>query len=598
MGQVAIFARVSTADKQDYERQISDLTRIIKINGYKDSEIELFAEKVSGYKKSEDRPEMTKLLNTISANSTYFDCVYVTEVSRLGRNPRTTKEIIEKISDSQVQISIQNPPIKTLNDDGSRNNFAQIMLSIAIEFSDMEAKQTKIRMKSGKLEKITKNGIVPTSNLAYGYKNVDKILTIDEEEAEVVKMIYDMALSGNGSYVIAQKLNQMDIPTRIHKTHKDKGIKMRNTQIKMDASTIVWNDMTVRQILKNPIYVGKGLYQGVTYNTPKIIDEEVQNECKKTISNRSTKTDILYTYLLKNLIYCGVCGTKYIGVYQPNEKGSKIYRCLCNKVRNVCENSNINLSLAESVFYNIFLSTDLTSYIENPNDLKNNLVSDLDNISTEIISFKNDLSIKENEQNRLLELYVGNKGNFPIEKLNQMGDKIKIEIDSIKEKIRIKKKHELEIKQALLNYNENYNSFDVIKNAKDNRTELRNIFRQMISKIIINKVDDTFSLLTYFIKINGIELITPIKIVINNKLARKHLYTKIRTYKYFEIKSIDKEPFFQNHILKNKSAVMNGINFCIEQANFNEENINGLLNYKWIIIDEENHIYLNPELDK
>ncbi len=66
---------------------------------------------------------------------------------------RDSKEIIERISECGVQISIQSPPLKTLNPDGSRNNIAQIMLSVAAEFSDMEAKQTKSRMKSGKLQR-------------------------------------------------------------------------------------------------------------------------------------------------------------------------------------------------------------------------------------------------------------------------------------------------------------------------------------------------------------------------------------------------------------------------------------------------------------
>ncbi len=88
MGKVAIYARVSTSEgKQDYDRQVNDLKREINYNGYANDQIEIFAEQISGYKKKEDRPEITKLLKQIESNHSYFDCVYVTEVSRLGRNP-------------------------------------------------------------------------------------------------------------------------------------------------------------------------------------------------------------------------------------------------------------------------------------------------------------------------------------------------------------------------------------------------------------------------------------------------------------------------------------------------------------------------------
>jgi len=62
-GKVAIYARVSTSDgKQDYNRQIDDLTKVIKREGYSDNEIEIFAESISGYKKKDDRIEFKALL--------------------------------------------------------------------------------------------------------------------------------------------------------------------------------------------------------------------------------------------------------------------------------------------------------------------------------------------------------------------------------------------------------------------------------------------------------------------------------------------------------------------------------------------------------
>lgn len=588
MDKVAIYARVSTEDKQFYDRQVSDLTKDILTHGYKDNQISIYAEKISGYKK--ERPELNKLLVEVDN----YKCIYVTEISRLGRNPKHTREIVDTLIEKKIPIYIKSIGQFTINPDGKRNSIMSIILQVLMEFAHQEAETMKERMKSGKLEKITKQGIVPTSNPAYGYKNVDKKLVIDEEEAEVVKMIYKMALDGNGSYVIAQKLNQMNIPTRLNKTHKNKGVKMRNTEMKMDASKIQWNDVTVRQILKNPIYIGNGIFRGVIYKAPQLIKEEVQKQCIETISNRSTKNDTLYTYLLKNLIYCGICGGKYIGVYQPTKKGSKVYKCLCNKVRMECKNLPINLSLVETLFYDIFISTDLTQFVSNPNDIKKTLEKELDNISTELISLKINLNEKENEEKRILKLIISGKHNEDL--LNQLDEDNKMEINTLKKNIGIKKKKELELKQSLLNYNENFNSVDLIKNAKENRIELRNIFRQLISKIIINKLNDGYALLTFYPKLNGVDIKQPVNLIVDIKSVRKNPHTGERKYRYISNLNISIIPIIKNGITINLKEIIGQALYVISIAN-KQSLTTTQLPYQFKIVDKENYIYMDEKID-
>ncbi|HBI00072.1 MAG TPA: hypothetical protein DDY18_00440, partial [Flavobacterium sp.] len=63
MNKVAMYCRVSTIDKQDYQRQISDLKPEIFKHKFLESDIDEYSEKVSGYKK--ERPELNKLLTKI-----------------------------------------------------------------------------------------------------------------------------------------------------------------------------------------------------------------------------------------------------------------------------------------------------------------------------------------------------------------------------------------------------------------------------------------------------------------------------------------------------------------------------------------------------
>jgi DNA invertase Pin-like site-specific DNA recombinase len=606
MDKVAIYARVSTVDNQEYGRQISDLTKVINKHGYKDNQIEIFAEKLSGYNK--ERPELNKLLS----EAENFKCIYISEISRLGRDPLHTRKIIDNLSERNIPVYVDSIKQSTINDDGSRNSIMSIILQVLIEFAHSEAETMKQRMHSGKIQAIKKEGIISTSNVAYGYKNVDSKLVIDDEEAPIVKMIFKMVTEGIGTYLISQKLNQLKIPTRRTKTHSSEGFKLRNTEIKI--TNFEWNDVTIRQIVKNTIYYGKmkfkaekeikdkdgniitpAVYEYVDKPEIAIISEELYNKCNNIITSRITKGDATFTYLLKNLIYCGKCGKKYIGKYQPTTKAQKAYICLSNKRVNVCDNSAPHLFMVESVFYDMFSKIDLKKYIENPNDLKKILESDLDKITSEITSIKSELADKKSEQKRLIQLYTSTP-SFKLETFNEINDKVSKEIETLSDKLLIKRDKELEIKEALLNYSEEFNTIDLLFKAKDNRQELRNIFKQMISKVYVNKIDYNYTLLTYFIKVNGITLLQNLKLVIDTKSVRKNPHTGERTYRYIEIKSIENEPVFNSeNKLMNEDDVIDELKNVIDKTNNNPMN---LYTHNWIVIDKENYIFMNKKLDE
>lgn len=81
MTRVALLVRVST-DKQDYNRQITELQEHCEKMGYE--VMRVFANKGSGTKKNEDRSEIMEMLAYIEENK--IDKVCVLEISRLGRN--------------------------------------------------------------------------------------------------------------------------------------------------------------------------------------------------------------------------------------------------------------------------------------------------------------------------------------------------------------------------------------------------------------------------------------------------------------------------------------------------------------------------------
>ena len=269
MTKIAIYARVSTVLLQTFERQVNDLTTLIiehqskkDINFDAKKDIETYAEKISGFKKNTERPELTKLLNKIEEDPSTYSGVYISEISRLGRDPNDTRKVLDRLTELGVPVYIDTIKQFTI-ENGVRNASMNIVIQILMEFASAEAEQTKIRMKSGKLDKV-KMGRTAGNNQAYGYTaNDKKMLVINPSEAEVVKQIFEMYSQGKGTQIIADTLNQKGIPTRLASVESKKTtMTYEKTGIVKDRKSIKWDGNTVLNMLKNTSYKGQRKFKG------------------------------------------------------------------------------------------------------------------------------------------------------------------------------------------------------------------------------------------------------------------------------------------------------------------------------------------------
>ena len=144
MLKVCILARVST-QIQDYDRQINELTTYAQSN--KMEVVKVFANKISGNTKNEDRTEIVDLIDFVKTER--IDKVLVLEISRLGRNTLQALKVIELLNQNNICLYVKNYNIETLNKDGKINPMAQLLLTILLEISSMERTTTRQRMESG-----------------------------------------------------------------------------------------------------------------------------------------------------------------------------------------------------------------------------------------------------------------------------------------------------------------------------------------------------------------------------------------------------------------------------------------------------------------
>ena len=139
-----IYSRVSTQG-QDYSRKIDELrTYAISQSWTVDA---IFAEKISGAKKNDERLELSRMMDFIEAHQ--VDKVLIWELSRLGRNTIEVLKTIELLNEAKVSLFIKNYNIETLDADGKPNVMAQFLITILAEIARMERSTIKERMDSG-----------------------------------------------------------------------------------------------------------------------------------------------------------------------------------------------------------------------------------------------------------------------------------------------------------------------------------------------------------------------------------------------------------------------------------------------------------------
>ena len=157
MERVVILARVST-DKQEYERQINELTEYCRKMNWQVEKV--FANKISGAVKNEEREEIVELIEYVKSND--ICRVVCLEISRVGRNTLEALKIIQTLNENGVSLYVKNYNLEILDSDGKVNPVASLICTILLEVASMERLTIKERMASGRkqyIERCRRDGV-------------------------------------------------------------------------------------------------------------------------------------------------------------------------------------------------------------------------------------------------------------------------------------------------------------------------------------------------------------------------------------------------------------------------------------------------------
>lgn len=147
---VVLLCRVST-NSQDYNRQVNELTAYCQQRGWDIEKI--FANKVSGAKRNEERQEILDMIEFVETHS--VDRVCVLEISRLGRNTLEALKVIQLLNEHGICLYVKNYNLETIIN-GKINPVASLICTILLEIAQMERLTIRERMASGREQYIAK----------------------------------------------------------------------------------------------------------------------------------------------------------------------------------------------------------------------------------------------------------------------------------------------------------------------------------------------------------------------------------------------------------------------------------------------------------
>ena len=370
------------------------------------------------------------------------------------------------------------------------NDTDSLINSIKMWVAEYESKKKSKAVKAGK--KVTAlNGEFLGGVPNFGYKLGNRRLVIDEEESEIVKLLFDTYIKYGSSGV-------MDL-------FEEKGIKKRGN---------TWTRGMIIKTLKNTIYIGdKPLRDG---NIPhdeslRIVTDEVFYKAQELMKSRTTKgkgnttkfvnrSDALLEGLLYHKCPDGNIRRLHVdynsGTYKDPKEKKLLYRCSHCKSRRYTDIQKTygGIKLNTKIEEMIKDTMSKISYEDLEEEFNKFKTQNTQEVSDELTLLEKSLDKKKialkNANNEMEKIFMGDS-NMDKETINSIIIKLKSDIQETEErKVFLKEQlHEINIKNmntyTLL---EKYKDFEFIYN-RATLMEKKTILQEIIDKVIISNED-------------------------------------------------------------------------------------------------------------
>ena len=337
-----IYIRVSTTMQVDGYSLEAQKERLMKFAEFQEMEVvREYCDAGKSGKSITGRPEFQRMLQDVSEERDGVAFILVFKLSRFGRNAADVLNSLQFIQDYGVNLICVEDGIDSSKD------YGKLTITVLSAVAEIERENILVQTMEGRKQK-AREGKWNGGQAPFGYDldSKNSTLVVNEEEAEIVRIIYDKFVHTDmGADAICNYLNQRGYTKK----------KVRGHELNYFARGLIM------KILDNPVYTGKIAYgKNVTekvkgtrdeYRRVKtddylladrlheaIVDEETweaAREKRKRTGVRFVKTHSLeHEHILTGLIRCPLCGGGMSGTVQRRQnkktgeyKDTFYYRC-------------------------------------------------------------------------------------------------------------------------------------------------------------------------------------------------------------------------------------------------------------------------------
>ena len=319
---VAAYCRVST----DLECQRSSL----------ENQMELFRHRIKNHPgwelcgiyvdkgltgtSSKVRPDFLKMIADAEAGR--IDYIITKSISRFARNTVDLLNYVRRLRDVGVGVFFEEQKLDT------GTLFSEMLLTIHGAFAQEESHSISENLKSGKRKRYAMG--IPQWFAVYGYRKGERKgeWEIIEEEADVIRLIFDMYVKGRSLPQICSFLNGNGVICR-----------RRGVWEPTTLSGILHNEKYVGDVIMQKLYVPSLLSRNAVKNDGSVLPRYYLQDHHPAIIGRQTFLDVQVTALLKDyhrgshqypylsFLRCPYCGERMIAVSLPRNKHGIAWTC-------------------------------------------------------------------------------------------------------------------------------------------------------------------------------------------------------------------------------------------------------------------------------
>ena len=361
MNRAVVYARFSS----DNQRDESIDAQLRAINEYADkNNIKIVNQFIDRAKSatSDKRPEFQNMIKFCEADTTGISMVIVHKLDRFSRDKYDSAMYKQKLKVKGIRVV---SVLENLDNSPESLILESVIEGMAQYYSANLAREVAKGQRENGLRAMHNGGDAP---LGYDVTN-DKRYAINKEEAQAVKIIFDMYVNGYSYSNIIDKLNDLGYKTKrgnkfgknslhgILSNEKYTGVYVFNkTQRKgVNGKRNGHKQKSEDEIIKveggMPQIIGKDIF---------IQAQEMMQKRKKAPGSHKAIT----LYLLTGIIKCGECGHAMQGNKRKDKYGNDYisYRCGCRKQKRDCKNKEIKREYLEE-----FVLTELEEHVLNDN---------------------------------------------------------------------------------------------------------------------------------------------------------------------------------------------------------------------------------------